>query len=345
MAKYNYDDYKESQSVQNARQELSDHQKDKPEDYQSRWQEELDRLLKELQNRKEFSYDPEADALYRQYRDQYTRQGKLAMMDTVGQAAALSGGYDNSYAQTVGQQTYQSYLQQLGDRLPELYTAALDHYDRQGEALYDQFSMVGDREAMDYGKYRDQVEDYQKELQRLQSLYDTERREDYDRYTDSRDFDYSAYRDRISDAKWQDEFDEAVRQWQEEMEYRYDRDRISDAQWEREFAEAMRQWQQEQDYEKSRDQVSDAQWQQRYGSTASSGSKTGSKSTSSTAKTTKAETPKKDWVWQQAEAYNEKYPNVALDSRTLDYWLYDNGFGGSSAAQFKEYLRQIRQGK
>lgn len=359
MARYKYDEYKESKDVLQAQKDLQKHQKDQPEDYQSRWQEEMDKVLKELRDRKDFSYDPEDDALYRQYKDQYARQGKLAMMDTMGQASALTGGYDNSYAQTVGQQTYQGYLQQLGDKLPQLYSAALDHYDRQGEALFDQFAMLGDRESMDYGQYRDRVEDYQKELDRLQSLYDNARQEDYDRYADSRDFDYGAYRDRISDAKWQDEFDEAVRQWREEMRYQQYRDEKSDAQWEREFAEAMRQWQQEQEYEQSRDQVSDAQWQQRYGSTASTGSKSSnskssnSKSSNSGNDSAKNDSKKEttvqteeealaDWIRQKAEEYDEKYPNVALDSRTLDYWLYENGFGGSSAAQFKESLRLIR---
>lgn len=343
MARYKYDEYKESKEVLDAQKELRKHQKDQPEDYQSRWQEEMDRVLKELQDRKDFSYDPESDALYRQYKDQYARQGKLAMMDTVGQASALTGGYDNSYAQTVGQQTYQSYLQQLGDKLPELYSAALEHYDREGDALFDQFAMLGDRESMDYGQYRDQVEDYQKELSRLQALYDTARQEDYDRYADNRDFDYSAYRDKISDAKWQDEFDEAVRQWQEEMAYEQYRDKKSDAQWEREFAEAMRQWQEEQEYEKSRDQVEDAQWEKRYGSGSSSGGS--NKSGSSKDETKTEEEALADWIMEKAREYNEQYPNVALDSRTLDYWLYENGFGGSSAVQFKDSLRQIRQEK
>ncbi len=349
MAKFKYDDYRESAAVRDADRQLQSHKEEKPGDYQSRWQEELDRVLKKLQDREDFSYDPSADALYRQYRDQYARQGKLAMLDTVGQASALTGGYDNTYAQTVGQQVYQDHVSRLGERMPELYQAALEGDARQREALMEQYAMLGDREDTDYGRYRDQVEDYRAELDRLQSLYDSLSREDYDRYADDRNFQYGQYRDQQEDAQWEKEFREAARQWQEEMEYEAFRDRQEDARWEREFAEAMRQWQAEQDYEKSRDQVEDAQWEKRYGTVTarSSGSSKSSGSSSSSSK--KKEEPAlseeeslANWIMEKAEWYNAFYPNVPIDSRTLDNWLYENGFGGESAAMFKENLAKLR---
>ena len=60
-------------------------------------------------NRKEFSYDLNGDMLYQQMKDQYQVLGKTAMQDTMGEAAALTGGYGNTYAQSVGQQTYDEY--------------------------------------------------------------------------------------------------------------------------------------------------------------------------------------------------------------------------------------------
>ena len=83
-------------------------------------------------NRKDFSYDMNSDVLYNQYKDQYQALGQTAMADTMAQASALTGGYGNSYASTVGNQAYQSYLSQLNDKVPELYQLALDNYNRQG---------------------------------------------------------------------------------------------------------------------------------------------------------------------------------------------------------------------
>ena len=87
-------------------------------------------------NREDFQYDVNADALYRHYKDQYTQLGKRAMQDTMGQAAALTGGYGSSYAQNVGQQAYQSYLSKADDVIPELYQLAYQRYQDQGERLY-----------------------------------------------------------------------------------------------------------------------------------------------------------------------------------------------------------------
>ena len=49
-------------------------------------------------------------ALFDQYADYYKRQGMLAMEDTVGRAAALTGGYGNSYAEVAGNQAYGSHI-------------------------------------------------------------------------------------------------------------------------------------------------------------------------------------------------------------------------------------------
>jgi hypothetical protein len=67
----------------------------------------------------------------------------------------------------VGQQTYQGFLQQLNDRVPELYQLALDQYNREGQDLYNQYGLYADRENQDYGRFRDAISDYYTELDRL----------------------------------------------------------------------------------------------------------------------------------------------------------------------------------
>ena len=106
-------------------------------------------------NREDFSYDLDGDALYQQYKNQYLQQGKLAMQDTMGQAAALTGGYGNSYAQTVGQQAYHGYLGQLNAVVPELYSLARSRYTREGNDLWNLYNAYADREAQDYRQSQD----------------------------------------------------------------------------------------------------------------------------------------------------------------------------------------------
>lgn len=110
-------------------------------------------------NRDKFKYDLNGDALYQQYKDQYTNLGKLAMMDTMGQAAALTGGYGSSYAQSAGQQAYQGYLQQLNEVVPELYGMAYDQYQQEGQDLLNQYAMLKEMEEAKYNTGMDAYED------------------------------------------------------------------------------------------------------------------------------------------------------------------------------------------
>lgn len=213
-----YTAYQQSDTVAQAQQMLHDYMAQKPGEYQSTWQGQLDEIMAQIMNRQPFQYDVNSDALYQQYKDQYMAQGQQAMMDTMGQAAALTGGYGNSYAQTAGQQTYQGYLQQLNDRIPDLYQLALSKYQMEGDALANQYAMLGAREDQDYGRYRDSVADYYTELDRLYNQYNAERDYDYGQYIDNRNYEYQVGRDAVSDQQWQTQYDEAVRQWQTEFD-------------------------------------------------------------------------------------------------------------------------------
>ena len=128
--------------------------------YQASYDDQLQEIYDKIVNRDKFSYDMNGDALYQQYADQYQLMGQQAMMDTMGQAAALTGGYGNSYATTAGNQAYQAYLQQLNAVVPELYGMALDQYNAEGDAMHNQYAMLGDMADDEYGKYQDALSQY-----------------------------------------------------------------------------------------------------------------------------------------------------------------------------------------
>ena len=224
--KFDYGAYQPSDTVTQA-EALLQQMAQKPGAYQSTWQDQLHETINQILNREKFSYDLNGDALYQQYADQYMRQGKLAMMDTMGQAQAMTGGYGNSYAQSAGQQAYQGYLQQLNQVVPELYGMALDQYNREGQALYDQAALIGQQEDQDYGRYQDELNRWQAERDYQTGRFDAERDYDYGQWADGRDFGYGQYlddlafqyqqeRDKVSDQRWQTEFDESKRQYDQQ---------------------------------------------------------------------------------------------------------------------------------
>ena len=162
--------------------------------YQSQWQSQLDDTIGKILNREKFSYDLNGDALYQQYKDRYVTHGRMAMMDTMGQAQAMTGGYGNSYAQSVGQQTYQNYLQGLNDKIPELYNLALSQYQMEGDQLKDQYSILGNREAQDYGRWA------------------ADRDFGYGQFVDDRNYQYQL--DEQDYGRWQDQQNLALQQAQ-----------------------------------------------------------------------------------------------------------------------------------
>lgn len=144
----------------------------RPGDYESDFAAQLDALYQEISSRPGFSYDPGSDAAYQSYVLQYARQGRAAMTDTLGQTAHLTGGYGSSYAQSAAQQSYQRYLQQLSDVLPQLQSAAYSRYRDEGDALLDRYKLLQGQDEEAYSHWQDLVSAWQKDVSQAQSRYD-----------------------------------------------------------------------------------------------------------------------------------------------------------------------------
>ena len=138
---------------------------------------ELERLYAAITGRPAFSYDPASDPVYNSYAQSYRRRGRLAMRDTMGQAAALTGGYGSSYAQSVGQQQYDSYLQSLGEALPELYGMAWQRYNAESDALKTAWELASERSEVRRESEREAAE----REAAAQKSAETARRGNYDR--------------------------------------------------------------------------------------------------------------------------------------------------------------------
>lgn len=154
--------------------------------YAGTYDTKLEEIYDKIVNRDKFKYDVNGDALYQQLAAQYQQQGKLAMEDTMGQAAALTGGYGNSYAVGAGNQVYQGYLQKINEMVPELHDAALARYNAEGEALMDEYALTGDLRDEEYGRYQDELNLYLQDVDRKQGLADNA-------YERGRDNWYTAY--------------------------------------------------------------------------------------------------------------------------------------------------------
>lgn len=131
--------------------------------YVSPYAERIARLSEELAGRGAFSYDPEKDALYNQYKALYDDLGRNAMKDAVGQAASLTGGYGSTYSASLGQNQYNTYLQKLAEQVPKLQQNAYSQWSAEGDELETLLSLLREEEAEDYDRWRAETEKQAKE--------------------------------------------------------------------------------------------------------------------------------------------------------------------------------------
>ena len=157
--------YTPSQAVTAARAEYDRLYAARPGEYQSSFADQLAELYGQITGRDPFAYDPTRDVTYQRYAADYQRRGKVAMEDTLGRAASLTGGYDSSYAQGAGQQAYARQLEELTGLIPRLEENARRRYDGEGAELLKRYQLLQQQEDAAYGRWNDQVTRWRQTLE------------------------------------------------------------------------------------------------------------------------------------------------------------------------------------
>jgi hypothetical protein len=189
--------------------------------YNSVYSTQIDQLLNKVLNRTPFKYEMNADPLYQQYKDQYTKEGNLAMRDTMGSAAGLTGGYGSSYASTAASQANDAYLSKLNNMIPELEQAAYQKYMNEANADATNLGLLQGLDQQNYAQYRDKVGDWQT----------------------NRDYYYGKDYNTQQQNNWQNEYDRNVnndslqqQNWQSTFDYGKTQDALSQKNFEDQFA-------------------------------------------------------------------------------------------------------------
>lgn len=185
-------------------------------DFSSPYTEKKNKAMTDIENIGDFKYDFADDPMYAAIRDNYARQGKLAMQDAVGKASAATGGYGNSYAASAGAQAYNQYIAQTSEMIPELYQMAYAlHADKKNDA-YKKASLYDSLEATDYSRRLDDISraynDYGAAASRADTAYNrdfneksTEYQTGYQEAADERNYRLSASSNALAWQKYNDE--------------------------------------------------------------------------------------------------------------------------------------------
>lgn len=160
--------------------------------YNNRYDDTIQDLIQGILNREDFSYDPATDPLYQNYRKQYTREGQRATADTLGAAAAASGGIPSSYATTAAAQAGNYYAAQMTDKIPELYQLAYNQYLNDYNMQLSDLGVVQGAEQSDYDKYLNEL-----------NQFNTDRAFDYNAWLDE----YNMTKDQLQTAQGLEQLD------------------------------------------------------------------------------------------------------------------------------------------
>lgn len=212
---YQYQKYTPSDRVNSYADKLADLEDDKPGAYVSKYDSQIDSIVNSILNRKQFDPNSVYDTdLYKNYREQYMQQGNKAMRDTIGNISGMTGGYGSTYATAAGQQAYDNYMSQLGDKTMDIYDRVYQQYLNEGQELYNQLGMVNNQDSIDYSRYRDTVNDYYNDLNYYAGRYDSTYAQDFGEYQYNQDaqrwaeeYAYKKTQDALAQQNWQTQFD------------------------------------------------------------------------------------------------------------------------------------------
>ena len=141
------------------------------------YQNQADAIYKKIQETPDFKYDFNEDAVFQALREKYMKDGRLAAENVSGQAAALSGGYGNSYGATAAGQAYMGAIDDLYDVVPELENAAYGRYQDKRNADLQNWEIMQNRAdaergyAYDERAYQDSRDAYIWELALQKAQY------------------------------------------------------------------------------------------------------------------------------------------------------------------------------
>ena len=186
--------------------------------YSSPYEKDRKRLLNQMSEKREFSYDPQKDPIFEVYKNLYTKLGDEAYDRALSENALRTGGMVSTSAQSAAMQAKNHYNSMISAKIPELYEASYDKYLSEYERLYRELELLSDLDDREYKRHRDKISDWEKDREyysrqdenaykNLMDMYEFDSELAYDIAKDDNEMQYQKDRDDMKDYKWITEFE------------------------------------------------------------------------------------------------------------------------------------------
>ncbi len=139
-------------------------------EFKDKYNSQIDKLVNEILNKKDFSFDLENDPSYQAYRESAIREGQKAMQNVLAEHSINAGG-NNSYAVSAAAQAQNDYLSKLNDIVPTLYNDAYNRYLNELSMDKENLSTLLSMQDNDYNRYLSEYDVWDNDRIRANSEY------------------------------------------------------------------------------------------------------------------------------------------------------------------------------
>ena len=157
---------------------------------------------------KPYQYDWNTDQLYQDYKKGYMTEAQKAKNNVINAGKTLTGGYPDTYVDSVAQQQYSNYMTEINRLAPAFENLAYSQQMMENQDALKQAAMLADLSNTEYARYRDLVGDAQnnRKYEFNNYKYDTGREADEAKVANALDtanksYEQKLYLDRIQEAE------------------------------------------------------------------------------------------------------------------------------------------------
>lgn len=175
-----YDEYVPSSEVTAAKKALSDYEANNNPTGNARSQ-QASSLLDAYLNRGSYNSNVYNTDLYKRFEANALKNGKIAANNAAAEAAALSGGYGNSYGVSAAAAANQRYVDSINDYALQLDQMNYNRWKDEGDLAYNKYAAAN-------SAYQQMLEDYYTNRDYLANRAQQEYANDYGRFGDSQNY-------------------------------------------------------------------------------------------------------------------------------------------------------------
>jgi hypothetical protein len=177
--------YRENNTVTQARSNMNALATQYPQ-YANTYANQINDIYSQIKQGNDFNYNPNNDAAYRRYAEEYNALAGLAVAGNQAQAQGLTGGYGSTYAPEVANQGLARMQAGAAGAQPAFLQAAQSAYMANQDQLNNMYQAAANAQKNELSQYQKAADAYNQRMAFARQRYGDAQKFDYQNYNDAR---------------------------------------------------------------------------------------------------------------------------------------------------------------